>query len=215
MGRTVAASTRTAGRGLARRYVTARTQWEIHRRARRARALAEAPSVHGTALTLGLPIPLIVVAFAAAALMGLLLAYALGLTTQSTGSGSSAAFDEGAEGGKNPVGPPVVTESTLGPEVQRLVDTGALQSAADFDVPECLAEQGITDKVMIMEEIEWGSGTQRAWLIVHTAQDPSDLRSSGGAVNVTVVRPTCGTHPDRPADSRLWAGSAAISGAST
>lgn len=213
-GRAALAGSHRAARSMADRTAQARTRALIRRRARRAATATAAPHT-GAALTLGLPVPLIVVALVLAAGMGLLLTYALSLTTQTSVTGSSAGLEDGTGVGKNLAAPIVVTESTLGPEVQRLVDTGSLQSAADLDVPGCLTEQGISDKVLIMEEIEWGSGTQRAWLIVHSTGDPAQLRTRGGPVNATVVLPTCGSSRTDASASRLWSGSTILSPASS
>lgn len=155
-------------------------------------------------LLLGLPLPLLVGGLGLAAIIGLLLAYALVLTT----SGIGAATADLVGSGNDPGSSPVVTEATLGPEVQDLIDTGYVESSADFDVARCLDQQGITDPVLILEEVSWGPRNQRAWLVVHTAVDSAALQKDGGSVNVSVVLPTCGRGSARDASAeRLWTGS--------
>lgn len=155
-------------------------------------------------LLLGLPLPLLVGGLVLAAVIGLLLAYALVLTTGGTGSATAGVMGGGNDAGSSTV----VTEATLGPEVQDLIDTGYVESSADFDVARCLDQQGITDPVLILEEVSWGPRNERAWLVVHTAVDSATLQKDGGSVNVSVVLPTCGRGSARDASAqRLWTGS--------
>lgn len=153
------------------------------------------------------------IALLGAALAGLLLAFALSQSTSDISRGTSAASIENVNTpGKNASGLPVVTETTLGTEVQRLIDSGStLQAPANFDVNRCLQAQGFTDTPLVMEEIEWGADRGRYWLIVHAPNERDALRAGGGLVNVTVVQPSCGSATP-PADSRAWAGSATIGG---
>lgn len=155
---------------------------------------------------LGLPVPLLIGALALAAAIGLLLSYALVLTTSQPGFAATAADDR--QGGNILPAAPVLTEATLGAEVQDLVDAGYVETSADFDVRRCLDQQGIADPVLIMEEVAWGPDLQRSWLIVHTAESAETLRSEGGPVNASVVLPTCGVGDrDHPESARLWTGS--------
>ena len=111
----------------------------------------------------------------------------------------------------NEAGIPVITESTLGIEVQRLVDTGTIQSMTSFDASQCLRKQGITDTILIMEEVAWGPEETPGWLIVHGPVDRETLRAAGGTVSTTVVQPTCGTDDSTTVDQeRLWSGDVMI-----
>jgi hypothetical protein len=151
----------------------------------------------------------LVASLVVAGLVGLLLSRALEVSSErpTQSSAVSAAQPDDAPG-KNASGLPVVTEGTLGPEVQRLIESGTLQSPANFDVTVCLHEQHITDPVLMMEEVAWGPEGVDGWLIVHGPTTQDTLRKQGGTVNATVVRPTCGT-PDSGglSDSRVWSGS--------
>ncbi|MDO5663368.1 MAG: hypothetical protein Q4G40_11785 [Brachybacterium sp.] len=155
-----------------------------------------------------MPLPLLVVILGLAAAMGLLLAYSLQLATGTpVGSGSDATVN-----GRHTVsGAPVLDESTLGDEVQLLVETGGMNAPATFDVAQCLAEQDITEPVVAMEEMQWGPELEPGWLIIHDDRTPQEVLTDGGPVAVTLVRETCGTSPDGDAaDTRLWAGSAML-----
>lgn len=152
---------------------------------------------------LGLPVPLLAAGLAIAATIGLLLSYALVLTTRGASPGD-AALEDGMSG-NIPPGVPVLTEMSLGPEVQTLYDTGYIESAADFDLHRCLEQQGITQPVLILEQAVWGPETTLSWVIVHSDITPNDLQQEGGAVEVAVVRPSCGT--GQAQDALLWNGS--------
>lgn len=148
-----------------------------------------------------------------AALAGILVSYALQESTTDVMRGRSAsAVDTVNTPGRNESGLPVVTEMTLGTEVQRLMESGStLQTPANFDVNRCLRTQGVTDPPMVMEQVEWGADRGEHWLIVHAPNDRDTLRANGGVVNVTIVRPTCGGSSEEPAEaSRIWAGSALV-----
>lgn len=174
-------------------------------RTRAARALGTGADT-GPAILLGLPVPLLISAFVAAALIGLLLAYALTLATQ-TSTWGAGAVDPGT-GESHRGSATVVTDRTLGPEVQRLVAAGAWRTAADFDVPRCMASQGVTQPVLAMEEVSFGSGLQKGWLIVYGNAPLSQLRTDGGAVQAVIVRTTCGDDSaSTAASTRLWSGS--------
>lgn len=177
------------------------------------RARGSRPSRFRTVL--GVPNPVILIAVVLSVLLGILLAYALQTsTTSSSGMGSTSV--EGSSGpGRNASGLSVITESTLGAEVQRLVDTGTIQPMANFDAAQCLSEQGSQDSLLIMEEVAWGPEQTPAWLLIHGPMDRETLRASGGTVSTTVVLPTCGTEDEEeadPADSRLWSGRVMIGG---
>lgn len=156
---------------------------------------------------LGIPIPLIVAAMALSALLGVQLAVTLEASTSSRVRTVSSTDEGGAGAGKNESGLPVVTESTLGPEVQRLVDTGTIQPMTSFDATQCLREQGIDDSVLIMEEVAWGPEETPSWLLVHGPVDRETLRAAGGAISASVVLPSCGSGDDQDTDAaRLWSG---------
>lgn len=157
---------------------------------------------------LGIPLPLMILALVIAALLGVQLATALEESTNSASHMSGASVDSAAGTGKNSAGVPVVTEATLGTEVQRLVDTGTIQPMTSFDAAQCLREQGITESILIMEEVSWGGEDTSGWLLVHGPVDRETLRANGGIISATVVQPTCGTgaNEDDPAQDRLWAG---------
>lgn len=159
---------------------------------------------------LGIPLPMVIIALLIAALLGVQLATALEQSTMSEShtGGAGASVDSAAGTGKNSVGRNVVTEATVGTEVQRLVDTGTIQSMTSFDAAQCLNEQGITESILIMEEVSWGADDTSAWLLVHGPVDRETLRANGGIISATVVLPTCGTgaHEEDPGQDRLWAG---------
>ncbi|MGO1283780.1 MAG: hypothetical protein ACTH1O_03480 [Brachybacterium sp.] len=160
---------------------------------------------------LGIPLPLIVVTLVVAGLLGIQLAGSLELSTSSRSHASSTSVDS-MSGGKNSAGVPVITETTLGTEVQRLIDTGTIQPMTSFDAAQCLTEQGIPESVLIMEEVAWGGEETPSWLLVHGPMDRETLRANGGIVSATVVLPACGTADDdtSPQDVRLWSGDVMI-----
>lgn len=148
---------------------------------------------------------------AVAAASGMLLSYALVLTTRGAALGDSP-LDEGV-GGNVPAGVPVLTEDTLGAEVQRLIATGYVERPADFDVQRCLSQHGTDEPVLVLEQALWGPGTTLSWLIIHTPTAGPELQQKGGPVNVTVVLPSCGTAP--AGSTVLWSGSTMIGPASS
>lgn len=179
-----------------------------HRRGRSQRSAAGGAGHgrhSGPAFLLGLPVSLLIGGLAVTALLGLLLGYALTLTTQSSLISFTLSLN-GSAAGNNQQSLPVVTENTLGLEVQQLMDTGFQRTDADFDVPRCLRSQGIADPVLAIEEVSWGAQSTSAWLIVHSPRTIDELRQKGGAVAATVVTPACGRESASPAD-RLWNGS--------
>ena len=161
---------------------------------------------------LGIPVPMVIIALLIAALLGAQLAKALEQSTMSESHATGASVDSSAGAGKNSVGRHVVTEATVGTEVQRLVDTGTIQPMTSFDAAQCLREQGITESILIMEEISWGAEDTSGWLLVHGPVDREALRANGGIISATVVLPTCGTgaHEADPGQDRLWAGHVTI-----
>lgn len=160
---------------------------------------------------LGIPLPIIIAALLLSGLLGLQLASALETSTSSRIHTTATVGDGSSGAGKNESGIPVITESTLGIEVQRLVDTGTIQPMTSFDASQCLREQGISDTILIMEEVAWGTEETPGWLIVHGPVDRETLRAAGGTVSTTVVLPTCGTEESSGADQeRLWSGDVMI-----
>lgn len=161
---------------------------------------------------LGIPIPLLLVALLIAGLLGVQLAGALERATTSGSYSASTSVDSLSGSGKNSAGVPVITETTLGTEVQRLVDTGTIQPMTSFDAAQCLQEQGIPESILIMEEVAWGGEETPSWLLVHGPMDRETLRANGGTVSATVVLPSCGTSGDDETsqDNRLWTGDVKI-----
>lgn len=159
---------------------------------------------------LGIPVPLVVLALLLSAAVGLQLSGTLETAT-TTRSSAITSVDSTGSTGKNSSGLPVVTDSTLGTEVQRLVDTGAIQPMTSFDAAQCLQELGITDSVQIMEEVAWGADQTASWLLVYGPGDRDTLRAAGGTVKVAVVLPTCGNGDEAAAEEKqLWSGSVLI-----
>lgn len=155
----------------------------------------------------GIPLHLALLALLVTVLLGLQLASALDTGTVSRVRTGSTSIDGPAGPGKNAAGTPVVTESTLGPEVQRLIDSGTILQMASFDAARCLREQGIPDSVLIMEQVAWGTEETPSWLLVHGPMDRNTLRSAGGTVSATVVLPQCGVSEQGEAtDNLLWTG---------
>lgn len=182
-------------------------RWERRRSRRRA-----APPRGGSAV-LGVPIPLLLTALVMAALLGLLLSVALGASTGNRSHSVSSSVDQASGAGKNSSGLPVVTEASLGTEVQRLVDSGMIQPPTSFDATACLRALGEQDSVLIMEEVAWSADETRAWLLVHGPMDRETLRANGGTVSATVVSPDCApatTDGSDSAETRLWSGEVMI-----
>lgn len=170
----------------------------------------ERPPRFGTAL--GIPVPLILVALVLSALLGIQLAGALEKSTDSRSRTASTSVDALSGSGKNSSGLPVLTETTLGTEVQRLVDTGTIQPMTSFDAAECLREQGIPESILIMEEVAWGGEETPGWLLVHGPMTRETLRANGGIVSATVVLPSCGSTETSGSgsESRIWSGDVMI-----
>ena len=175
---------------------------------RRASSRREDANRSRTRTVLGIPIALVLIALAASAVLGLLLASALEQSTASRSLTPASSGDAASGAGKNSSGLPVVTEMTLGSEVQRLVDAGTIQPMTSFDAAHCLREQGIQESILIMEEVAWGPEQTPGWLLVHGPMDRETLRANGGVVSSTVVQPACGTAEDdsSPSEDRLWSG---------
>ncbi|ASK65813.1 hypothetical protein CFK39_08180 [Brachybacterium avium] len=161
---------------------------------------------------LGIPVPVVLIALIASALMGVQLAGALGQTTDTRNGAGTTAVDAQGGAGKKSIGVPVVTETTLGTEVQRLIDSGTIQPMTSFDAANCLREQGIPDSILIVEEVAWGGEQTAGWLLVHGPLDRETLRANGGIVSATVVLPACGTADDAqsPQQDKLWSGDVMI-----
>ena len=162
---------------------------------------------------LGVPVPLVLVAFILAALLGVQLTVALEQSTASRSRAVSSSVDTGTGAGKNSSGLPVVNETALGTEVQRLVDAGMIVPPTTFDATTCLRSQGIPDSILIMEEVAWGGEESPSWLLVHGPMDRETLRANGGTVSALVVTPECGSPDSDAADPdqmRLWSGEVMI-----
>ena len=174
-------------------------------------ARGDAKRASGSGAVLGIPLPLLIIALIIAGLLGMQLAGSLQLATSSSPRGGATSVDS-LSGGKNSAGDAVITESTLGTEVQRLIDTGTIQPMTSFDATQCLKEQGIPDSILILEEVAWGAEEVPAWLLVHGAMDRETLRANGGVISATVVLPACGTADEDidPQEVRLWSGDVMI-----
>lgn len=161
---------------------------------------------------LGIPVPVVLGALLASALMGVQLAGALEQTTDTRGAPGSSAIEAQRGTGKISPGAPVVTETSLGTEVQRLIDSGKIQPMTSFDAATCLRDQGISDSILILEEVTWGSEQTAAWLLVHGPLDRETLRANGGIVSAIVVLPGCGSPDDDapPQQNLLWSGDVMI-----
>ena len=157
---------------------------------------------------LGIPLPMMILALIIAALLGVQLATALEQSTTSASHMTGASVDSGSGTGKNSAGLTVVTEASLGTEVQRLVDTGTIQPMTSFDAAQCQQEQGITESILIMEEVSWGGEAPTGCLRAPGPVDRETRRANGGIIPATVVLPPCGTgaHDEDPGPDRLWAG---------
>ncbi|WP_114853886.1 hypothetical protein [Brachybacterium sp. YJGR34] len=160
-------------------------------------------------MVLGIPVWVVLVALIGAGLLGLQLTASLQVSTTSQSFSAASAVDSSSGAGKNSSGLPVVTEMTVGTEVQRLVDTGSIQPKTSFNAGQCLREQGLDESILIMEEVAWGAEETQGWLLVHGPMDRDTLRANGGTVSATVVLPGCGADDDAtadPASDRLWSG---------
>ncbi|MDU2597191.1 MAG: hypothetical protein E7C78_02810, partial [Dermabacter sp.] len=67
-------------------------------------------------------------------LLGVMLSWALNLSVTMDAPASQSIADSNSAPGTDNAGLPVLTEYTLGAEVQNLLDTGSLQTPATFDV---------------------------------------------------------------------------------
>lgn len=161
---------------------------------------------------LGIPVPVVLIALLASGLMGVQLTSALERTTDNSSSSGATSADPRNGVGKISAGAPVVTETTLGIEVQRLIDSGTIQPMTSFDAATCLRELGVPDSILVLEEVAWGADETHGWLLVHGPLDSETLRANGGIVSVTVVLPTCGATDDglTPEQNLLWSGDVMI-----
>lgn len=165
------------------------------------------------ASVLGIPVPLVLVAFVLAALLGVQLTVSLEQSTANRSRAVSSSVDSTTGAGKNSSGVPVVNETALGSEVQRLVDAGMIVPPTNFDATTCLRSLGIQESILIMEEVAWGADETSGWLLVYGPMDRETLRANGGTVSASVVRPECGSTPSDSADPRqmtMWSGEVMI-----
>lgn len=138
--------------------------------------------------------------------LGLLLSYALDTAT----SGAPIADAGGApDSSSSPTldasGTPVIDEVSLGPETQAIALGSNLGVQLDFDVDACLADQGVSQNVIALEQVRWQKSSVDAWLIVYSERTAEDVQGDGGVVHALVVRPGCG---NTSGDSSVpyWAG---------
>ncbi|WP_246955451.1 hypothetical protein [Brachybacterium sp. Marseille-Q7125] len=172
------------------------------------------PPRHRPGTLLGVPLPVVLAALVISGLLGVQLAGALQESTAGSGRSAAASVDSVDGAGKNSAGLPVVTETTLGTEVQRLVDSGSIQPLTTFDAPGCLQRLGVHDSILIMEEVAWGGDETPSWLLVHGPTDRETLQAAGGIISATVVLPGCGETTfgaDAPAtEDLIWSGDVMI-----
>ena len=122
-------------------------------------------------------------------LLGVMLSWALNLSIA----------DSNSAPGTDNAGLPVLTEYTLGAEVQNLLDTGSLQTPATFDVTQCLKSLSSKESVLMLEQVSWGAD-ENAWLLVLDEHNLTQVRREGGEVSASVVRSTCGRNADGASD---------------
>lgn len=159
----------------------------------------------------GVPLPLVIISIVLAAFVGLMLSWALSYASNTQPATTSAVEAEG----DNPTqagGASVVTEQTVGREVRRLVDTASAPTPADFDVATCLSEVGAEDRVIRLDQVQWGVDEQPAWIIVGSQIPEDELGAAGGAVTVLVVTDRCGSGPEATRESVLWSGQTVVGG---
>lgn len=206
-GSALATGSRDARDAVVSRAGGLRRRSTARRRARRAFGTLGADT--GPAFLLGLPVPLLLMGFIAAALVGVLVATSLTLTTQPDAAEAAAGMRDGSVGNIESSAN-VVTESTLGAEVQELLDAASVGTTADFDISRCLKEQGITEPMIAIEEVAWGAERTNSWLVVYGTATSESLRADGGSVNAIIVLSSCGSSTPQgstPADNRIWTGS--------
>lgn len=156
--------------------------------------------------TLGMPPEIMLQLVLCAAALGVILSWALSVASQTADAGT-VAVDSSEVNTFGPGGLPVLSENSIGTEVQRLIDTGTLQNPATFDVSACMREQNISDQILMIEEVAWADDGI-AWLLVHSDTPTDAIHNEGGEVNATVVRSTCGTsRSDGAVQTKLWSGS--------
>lgn len=203
-------------RGSSARSALAALRRRSTARRRARRAFGTIGTDHGPAFLLGIPASALLLGLLAIALVGVMIATSLTLTTQSGQSEAAGGLRDGSVG-KIPGAATVVTESTLGAEIQDLLDASSSGTTADFDVSRCLSEQGIDQPVIAIEEVSWGPQQTDSWLVVYSTTPTTTIRDEGGAVAAIVVLPTCGTaagDTKKIAANRLWTGSALVGPAS-
>ncbi|WP_126846717.1 hypothetical protein [Dermabacter sp. HSID17554] len=132
---------------------------------------------------------------AATILLGIMLSWALNLSVEMDAPAAQNVADSNPAPGTDNSGLPVLTEYTIGAEVQNLLDTGSLQTPATFDVTECLKSLSSNESVLMLEQVSWG-GDENAWLLVLDEHNLTQVRREGGEVSATVVRSTCGRDAD-------------------
>lgn len=132
-------------------------------------------------------------------LLGVMLSWALNLSVTMDAPASQSIADSNSAPGTDNAGLPVLTEYTLGAEVQNLLDTGSLQTPATFDVTQCLNSLSSKESVLMLERVSWGAD-ENAWLLVLDEHNLTQVRREGGEVSASVVRSTCGRNADGASD---------------
>ncbi|WP_157085835.1 hypothetical protein [Devriesea agamarum] len=157
-----------------------------------------------------IPTGTLIVFMVCAMLLGFLLSKALVMSTANTAFSTSdvQAADNQSTPALNSAGLPVVSETGLGQEVQKLVTTGSQPAPVSFDVALCMSRLKMTEPALLLEEIQWSPSDQHGWIIVHSPRTIQELRTNGGAVGALVVQSSCGMQNSSSADaSILWNGS--------
>lgn len=132
---------------------------------------------------------------AATIVLGIMLSWALNLSVKMDAPAAQNLTDSDVAPGTDNSGLPVLTEYTIGAEVQNLLDTGSLQTPATFDVTKCLKSLSSNESVLMLERVSWGSD-ENAWLLVLDEHNLTQVRRDGGEVSASVVRSTCGRNAD-------------------
>lgn len=128
-------------------------------------------------------------------LLGIMLSWALNLSVEMDAPASQNLNDSDTAPGTDNAGLPVLTEYTIGAEVQNLLDTGSLQTPATFDVTQCLKSLSTNQSVLMLEQVSW-AGDENAWLLILDEHNLTHVRREGGEVSAKIVRSTCGRDAD-------------------
>lgn len=157
-----------------------------------------------------IPVVPVLIGIVMAALIGVILAWALNLSTQTEASAPPSSYDaiSGNATGADNSTVPVVSEQTLGRQVRRMVDTTSPETFADFNLADCLSSINSTEKVAMLDDVLWGVEEEPAWLLVQSQHTRDQLQVEGGIVGVAIVTNECGVKP--ASETLLWSGEAVV-----